>query len=99
MPLTAASDSDNDTGCKWLGNGDAFSWSCFIDSAHQGRGCGKSAAQLAISILKAADPEKAIKLSTEMCKQGRRNSTYRSVSGSPTKRTAMTLFSGFDIDK
>ena len=67
MPLTAASDPDNDTGCKWLGNGDAFSWSCFIDFAHQGRGYGKSAARLATGVLKAADPEKTIKLSTEVC--------------------------------
>lgn len=33
----------------------------------QGRGCGKSAARLAIGILKTADPEKTIKLSTEVC--------------------------------
>lgn len=33
----------------------------------QGRGCGKSAARLAIGILKAADPEKTIKLSTGVC--------------------------------
>lgn len=51
---------------KWLGSGDAYSWSYFIDSRHQRKGYGKSAAQLAIAILKAANPEKQIKLSTEV---------------------------------
>lgn len=53
--------------CKWLGDGDAFSWSYFIDLGHQGQGYGKSAARLAISILKAAEAGKPIKLSTEVC--------------------------------
>ncbi len=52
--------------CKWLAEGDAYSWSYYIDRKHQGKGYGKSAAQLAIHILKAADPEKPIKLSTEV---------------------------------
>ena len=51
--------------CKWLGEGDAYSWSYFIDKNHQGKGYGKSAAEAAIRILKAADPEKTIKLATE----------------------------------
>ena len=51
--------------CKWLGEGDAYSWSFFIDRDHQGKGYGKSAALAAIRILKAADPDKIIKLSTE----------------------------------
>ena len=51
--------------CKWLGKGDAYSWSFFIDKDHQGRGYGKSAARTAVRILKAADPDKLIKLSTE----------------------------------
>lgn len=51
---------------KWLGSGDAYSWSYFIDRKHQRKGYGKAAAQLAISILKAANPEKQIKLSTEV---------------------------------
>lgn len=50
---------------KWLGDGDAYSWSYYIDTRHQGKGYGKSAAQLAIHILKKADPQKQIKLSTE----------------------------------
>ena len=51
--------------CKWLGEGEAYSWSFFIDRDHQGKGYGKSAALAAIRILKAADPDKIIKLSTE----------------------------------
>ena len=51
---------------KWLGSGDAYSWSYFIDSRHQRKGYGKAAAQLAIAILKTANPEKQIKLSTEV---------------------------------
>lgn len=51
--------------CKWLGSGDAYSWSYYIDKDHQGKGCGKQAARLAIQILKTANPEKQIKLSTE----------------------------------
>ena len=52
---------------KWLGSGDAYSWSYFIDKYHQGRGYGKHAAQLAIHILKQANPTKTIKLATEVC--------------------------------
>ena len=51
--------------CKWLGKGDAYSWSYFIDEYHQGKGYGKKAAQLAVNILKAANPDKSIKLATE----------------------------------
>ncbi len=52
---------------KWLGTGDAYSWSYFIDSRHQRKDYGRYAAQLAIAILKAANPEKQIKLATEVC--------------------------------
>lgn len=52
---------------KWLGSGDAYSWSYFIDKTHQGKGYGKHAAQLAVHILKSANPEKQIKLATEVC--------------------------------
>ena len=45
----------------WLGEGDAYSWSYFIDKGQQGKGYGKAAARLAIRLLKAADPEKPIK--------------------------------------
>ena len=51
--------------CKWLGEGDAYTWSYYIDISHQGKGYGKSAAQAAIQILKAANSDKPIKLSTE----------------------------------
>jgi diamine N-acetyltransferase len=51
--------------CKWLGRGDAYSWSYFIDKDNQGKGYGKEAARLAVQILKAASPNMPIKLSTE----------------------------------
>lgn len=51
--------------CKWLGEGDAYSWSFFIDKDHQGKGYGKNAALAAVRILKTADSNKIIKLSTE----------------------------------
>ncbi len=50
---------------KWLGSGDAYSWSYFIDKEHQGKGYGKQAARLAVDILKAANSNKCIKLATE----------------------------------
>ncbi len=50
---------------KWLGAGDAYSWSFYIDKDHQGKGYGRSAAQVAVRILKSANPQKPIKLSTE----------------------------------
>ena len=51
--------------CKWLGEGDAYSWSFYIDKRYQGKGYGKSAAEAAVRLLKAADPDKPIKLATE----------------------------------
>ena len=56
--------------CKWLGEGDAYSWSFFIDRDRQGNGYGRAAAQLAVRILKAADPDMPLKLATE---QGNEN--------------------------
>ena len=50
---------------KWLGSGDAYSWSFFIDKDHQGKGYGTQAARLAVQILKAANPNMPIKLATE----------------------------------
>ena len=50
---------------KWLGSGDAYSWSYFIDKDHQRMGYGKQAARMAIRILKAANPNMPIKLATE----------------------------------
>lgn len=51
--------------CKWRGEGDAFTWSYFIDKNRQGKGYGKSAAEAAVRILKAADPAKPVKLAAE----------------------------------
>ena len=50
---------------KWLGATPALDWSYFIDKAYQGMGYGKASARLAIQILRSADPEMPIKLSTE----------------------------------
>lgn len=50
---------------KWLADGDAYSWSYFIDKDRQGKGYGKHAARLAVHILKVASPNKCIKLATE----------------------------------
>ena len=50
---------------RWLGDGAAYSWSYYLDKNWQGRGYGTKAARLAVQILKSADPEMPIKLSTE----------------------------------
>lgn len=70
-PCLIVSDTDGPVGfinlCLWLGLGErvAFNWSYYIDARHQGRGFGYRAAQLAVRLLKAIDPDTAIKLSTE----------------------------------
>lgn len=64
--------------CKWLADGDAYSWSYYIDRRQQGKGYGKAAAQLAIHILKAAGSGKKIKLSTE-CDNTRAQALYQSL--------------------
>ena len=51
--------------CQWSAESDTSSWSCFIGRRHQKKGYGKTAAQLALHILKTAAPEKPIKLATE----------------------------------
>ena len=51
---------------KWLGSGDAYSWSFFVDKSQQGKGYGRHAAQLAVDILKSANPQKQIKLAAEI---------------------------------
>ena len=50
---------------KWLSEGDAYSWSFMIDRKQQGKGYGRSAAELAIAVLSAANSAKPIRLSTE----------------------------------
>ena len=52
--------------CTWIGKGDAYSWSFYIDKEHQGKGYGKQAAALAVSLLKSANPQRQIKLSAEV---------------------------------
>lgn len=54
------------------------SWSYYLDRDYQGRGHGKAAARLAIQILKAADPQKPIKLSTEAANE-KAHHLYRSI--------------------
>lgn len=49
----------------WLGEGRGFTWSYYMDRRFQGLGYGKEAARLAVTILKAADPQMPIKLATE----------------------------------
>ena len=49
---------------KWVGS-EATSWSFYLDKGAQGQGYGKTAARLAVSILKAAMPELPIKLAAE----------------------------------
>lgn len=58
---------------KWLGSGDGYSWSYFLDRRQQGKGYGRKAAALAVSILKAAIPNKMIKLATEPCNEKAQN--------------------------
>ena len=48
---------------RW--DGAANSWSYYLDKDQQGKGYGKTAAQLAVQILKATEPDMPIKLSTE----------------------------------
>lgn len=50
---------------KWLGTGNALSWSYFIDRDEQGKGYGKKAAELAIEILESIADGEMIKVSTE----------------------------------
>ncbi len=70
-PCLILNESDEPVGfmglCKWLGAGDAYSWSYFIHKDCQGNGYGKAAARLAVDILKAANPDKMIKLAAEAC--------------------------------
>ena len=50
---------------KWLGEGEALSWSYYIDKRYQGQGYGRASAMLAVRVLRAAFPDMPIKLSTE----------------------------------
>ena len=81
-PCIIYNESDESIGfinfCVWFGSSDAYSWSFYIDKRYQGKGYGKSAGQLAIDILKAANPFKTIKLSTEQSND-RAQSLYSSL--------------------
>ncbi len=54
---------------KWLPAKSDCSWSYYIDKNHQGKGYGHAVAELAVLILKAAEPDMMIKLATEASKQ------------------------------
>ena len=49
---------------EWA-EGIANSWSYYLDEAYQKKGYGRTSAQLAVQILKTADPDTPIKLSAE----------------------------------
>ena len=49
---------------RWF-DGSANSWSYYLDKDWQGNGYGKAAAELAVQILKSAEPSTPIKLSAE----------------------------------
>ena len=63
--------------CRWS-DGSANSWSYYLDRNYQGQGYGKAAANLAIKILKAAQPAMPIKIAVE---QGniKAQALYRSI--------------------
>ena len=50
---------------EWLAEGDAYTWSYYLDKDWQGQGYGEKAARLAVRILKTADAGMPVKLSTE----------------------------------
>lgn len=54
--------------CRWS-DGSANSWSYYLDHNYQGKGYGKSAARLAINILRAAEPTMPIKIAVEQANE------------------------------
>ena len=82
FPCVISNERDEPVGfinlCKWLGEGDAYTWSYFIDKDHQGKGYGTQAAALAVRILKSANPRKQIKLATE-ASNAKAHALYRSL--------------------
>ena len=50
---------------KWLGEGEAVSWSFYIDRRSQGKGYGTAALEVAIALLRRAWPKLPIKLAAE----------------------------------
>ena len=61
---------------KW--NSSANSWSYYLDKDWQGKGYGRTAARLAVQILKAAEPNVPIKLSAEAANE-KAHRLYRSI--------------------
>ena len=57
---------------------DVYSWSYFLDVRQQGRGYGKRAAQLALRLLRLADPDMPVKLAVEAANT-RAQRLYRSL--------------------
>ena len=51
--------------CTWLGNDSAVSWGYYLDRNEQGKGYGRAAAELAISVLKKAFPGQMLKGAVE----------------------------------
>lgn len=50
---------------RWMGGGEAFSWSYYVDKNMQGKGYGRKAAELAVKILQSVADGKMIKVATE----------------------------------
>ena len=51
--------------CKWICEGEAYTWSCFIDKNHQGKGYGKAVVAHAIRIFCQAKAHCDIKVAVE----------------------------------
>jgi diamine N-acetyltransferase len=62
---------------RWS-NGSANGWSYYLDQNYQGQGYGKTAARLAINILKSAEPTMPIKISVEQANE-KAQLLYRSI--------------------
>lgn len=50
---------------RWMGGGEAVSWSYYVDKNMQGKGYGRKAAELAVEILQSVADGKMIKVATE----------------------------------
>lgn len=62
----------------WAAEGDAYSWSYYMDGKFQGQGYGTKAARLAARILKAADGTKPVKLAVDADNQ-KAQALYQSI--------------------
>ena len=50
----------------WVGSGDAYTWSFFLDERYQGLGYGLDTVRTAVKMIKATDQKRAIKLALEV---------------------------------